>query len=75
MYIAGRLVLANNHPVKTEGDDIKEGRMELIRTRTQSWGDQKLVEKMVPGYTGVYMCGVQVGTCTCVGAYSCGVQL
>lgn len=33
--------------------ESSETRTALIRTRTKSWGDQKLVERMVPGYTGL----------------------
>ncbi|XP_061184601.1 ciliary microtubule inner protein 2B-like [Saccostrea echinata] len=42
---SGKLVLADITP-KPESDS------KLLQKRTQSWGDQKLVENMVPGYTG-----------------------
>ena len=29
-----------------------ETRIPLVKMRTKSWGDQKLLEQMVPGYTG-----------------------
>ena len=50
---SGRLVLTHMTPVKTEADTIAEKRVQLVKTRTQSWGDQKLVESMVPGYKGM----------------------
>ena len=50
---SGRLVLTHMTPVKTEADNIAEKRVQLVKTRTQSWGDQKLVESMVPGYKGM----------------------
>lgn len=37
-------------PIRQDGSG--ETRSGLIKTRTKSWGDQKLVEKMIPGYTG-----------------------
>lgn len=49
---SGRLVLGEIHPSTTEADRLRDMRSHLMRTRTQSWGDQKLVECMVPGYTG-----------------------
>ena len=50
---SGQLVLSHPTPVKTEADDIGEKRVQLVKTRTQSWGDQKLVVSMVPGYKGM----------------------
>ncbi len=50
---SGHLVLAHLTPTRTEADEIAEKRQELIKTRVQSWGDQKLVENMVPGYKGI----------------------
>lgn len=50
---SGRLVLAKLAPeTLEESDRKKQDKLSIIRTRTQSWGDQKLAEKMVPGYTG-----------------------
>jgi len=49
---SGRLVLADTAPNTTCDDQSRKGRLDLIRTRTQSWGDQKLDMEMVPGYTG-----------------------
>lgn len=52
---SGRLVLASIGSSKTNEDDT-DPKLKLLKARTNSWGDQKLVEKMVPGYTGtVYM--------------------
>ncbi|KAI8481923.1 hypothetical protein Bbelb_403680 [Branchiostoma belcheri] len=41
-------VLTDTFPRLSHGID----KGAFIRTRTASWGDQKLTEKMVPGYTG-----------------------
>lgn len=49
---SGRLVLTEIYPGVTESDRLQEQRKHLLMTRTQSWGDQKLVNGMVPGYTG-----------------------
>lgn len=51
---SGNLVLADIRAsapasLKSDGNDF---RAHLLRSRTQSWGDQKLIEKMIPGYTG-----------------------
>ncbi|XP_077986083.1 ciliary microtubule inner protein 2B-like [Glandiceps talaboti] len=48
---SGRPVLAETFPRPSTDFEIDD-RSELLRTRTQSWGDQKLVDNMVPGYTG-----------------------
>ncbi|KAL5012355.1 hypothetical protein ScPMuIL_010906 [Solemya velum] len=48
---SGRLVLASIGSSKTNEDDT-DPKLKLLKARTNSWGDQKLVEKMVPGYTG-----------------------
>lgn len=32
----------------------------LYQTRTRSWGDQKYVTQMVPGYTGACKCHINV---------------
>jgi hypothetical protein len=55
----GNLVLADIRgsapaSLKSDGNDF---RAHLLRSRTQSWGDQKLIEKMIPGYTGIYLGG------------------
>ncbi|XP_022326653.2 ciliary microtubule inner protein 2B-like [Crassostrea virginica] len=42
---SGKLVLTDIRPVKADST-------KFLQPRTQSWGDQKLVENMVPGYTG-----------------------
>ncbi|WAR30696.1 F166B-like protein [Mya arenaria] len=48
---SGQLVLAeiraNSAPMPDE-----DPRNTLLRSRTHSWGDQKLMEQMIPGYTG-----------------------
>ncbi|XP_013382161.1 protein FAM166B [Lingula anatina] len=49
---SGRLVLAEIYPSFTETDKLQDMRDHLMKTRTASWGDQKLVQAMVPGYTG-----------------------
>lgn len=49
---SGQLVLAHIAPETTKDDETRRGRLDLIKTRTQSWGDQKLDMEMVPGYTG-----------------------
>jgi len=47
---SGKLVLAG---LQAPPNDCKTAdKLDVIRTRTQSYGDQKLGEKMVPGYTG-----------------------
>ncbi|XP_070531586.1 ciliary microtubule inner protein 2B-like [Ptychodera flava] len=48
---SGRPVLAETYPRPSTEFEVDQ-RVELVRTRTQSWGDQKLVTNMVPGYTG-----------------------
>ena len=49
---SGSLVLAsiraNSAPVPP-----LDPREALLRSRTHSWGDQKLMEQMIPGYTGL----------------------
>ncbi|XP_035684040.1 protein FAM166B-like [Branchiostoma floridae] len=45
---SGSSVLTDTFPRLSQGVD----KAAFIRTRTASWGDQKLTEKMVPGYTG-----------------------
>lgn len=45
---SGKLVLTDIRPVRPDS----ASKSKLLARRTQSWGDQKLVEKMVPGYTG-----------------------
>ena len=62
---SGKLVLAHMTPVKTEADHIAEKRVVLVKTRTQSWGDQKLVESMVPGYKGMFLPIHKVYSKTC----------
>jgi hypothetical protein len=47
-------------PIRQDGSG--ETRSGLIKTRTKSWGDQKLVEKMIPGYTGPESLLVWCGT-------------
>ncbi|KAL8606414.1 hypothetical protein ACOMHN_060319 [Nucella lapillus] len=49
---SGRLVLAQIFPNQEMADRSEVARTSLLQTRDQSWGDQKLVETMVPGYTG-----------------------
>lgn len=56
---SGNLVLADIRAsapasLKSDGNDF---RAHLLRSRTQSWGDQKLIEKMIPGYTGIFLSG------------------
>ncbi|XP_071096287.1 ciliary microtubule inner protein 2B-like [Haliotis cracherodii] len=48
---SGRLVLADIEP-SASLDLGQQRRANILNSRVQSWGDQKLVEKMVPGYTG-----------------------
>lgn len=50
---SGSLVLCGIAPETTSDDNqTRKARLDLIKTRTQSWGDQKLNMEMVPGYTG-----------------------
>lgn len=49
---SGRLVLAQIFPNEEQKDRAEAARTSLLQSRDQSWGDQKLVETMVPGYTG-----------------------
>nr|XP_002130074.1 protein FAM166B-like [Ciona intestinalis] len=49
---SGRLVLADLFPAENSGNDVTDERNEWKRLRKQSWGDKKLNDKMVPGYTG-----------------------
>ena len=58
--VSGRLVLTHMTPVRTEAVDVAEKRVKLVKTRTHSWGDQKLVESMVPGYKGKCVCSLSV---------------
>lgn len=48
---SGELVLAE---IRASSAPVPETdpKSELLQSRTQSWGDQKLMEQMVPGYTG-----------------------
>ena len=45
-------MLAKKDPVNKELSAIRDNQVERVRGRRQSWGDQKLTENMVPGYTG-----------------------
>lgn len=49
---SGKLVLADIRAPRpsTEPSDSK---MSILKNRTHSWGDQKLMSEMVPGYTGI----------------------
>jgi len=49
---SGRLVLAQIFPNEAAACQAEDARTDLLKSRDQSWGDQKLVETMVPGYTG-----------------------
>uniref|UniRef100_H2YLQ0 Ciliary microtubule inner protein 2B n=1 Tax=Ciona savignyi TaxID=51511 RepID=H2YLQ0_CIOSA len=49
---SGRLVLADLFPAENEATEAKYDRNDWKRLRKQSWGDKKLNDKMVPGYTG-----------------------
>ena len=49
---SGKLVLASIDPKQNTERAESEVRSSIIRGRTASFGDQKLVERMVPGYTG-----------------------
>ncbi|XP_063424057.1 ciliary microtubule inner protein 2B-like [Mytilus trossulus] len=52
---SGKLVLADiraSAPAALFSGSKADFRSQLLRSRTQSWGDQKLVERMIPGYTG-----------------------
>ena len=49
---SGRLVLAQIFPNEEAASRAENARTSLLQSRDQSWGDQKLVETMVPGYTG-----------------------
>lgn len=48
---SGDLVLAE---IRANSAPIPESdpRADLLKSRTHSWGDQKLMEQMIPGYTG-----------------------
>ncbi|KAK3591457.1 hypothetical protein CHS0354_033458 [Potamilus streckersoni] len=48
---SGKLVLADIRPRSVPADHVDHTEA-LLRSRTHSWGDQKLVENMIPGYTG-----------------------
>lgn len=67
MASSGKLVLADiraSAPGALMSDDRSNFRSSLLRSRTQSWGDQKLVENMIPGYTGCYTTVVFIYTRT-----------
>ncbi|XP_065829586.1 ciliary microtubule inner protein 2B-like [Oscarella lobularis] len=49
---SGRSVLADTVPIPPTSAPAQTESPSLLRTRTKSWGDQKLIENMVPGYTG-----------------------
>ncbi|KAJ8300370.1 hypothetical protein KUTeg_021889, partial [Tegillarca granosa] len=49
---SGKLVLADIKPERPGSDPTEDARATLLQSRLHSWGDQKLVERMVPGYTG-----------------------
>ncbi|XP_076454599.1 ciliary microtubule inner protein 2B-like [Babylonia areolata] len=49
---SGRLVLAQIFPDQDQAGRAEATRTVLLQSRDHSWGDQKLVETMVPGYTG-----------------------
>jgi len=49
---SGKLVLAQIFPDEGAAGAAEQARTALLTSRDQSWGDQKLVETMVPGYTG-----------------------
>ena len=51
---SGDLVLAEIRANSAPIPDT-DPRADLLRSRTQSWGDQKLMEQMVPGYTGIFI--------------------
>ena len=61
MASSGRLVLAQIFPNEEAANKAECARTSLLQTRDQSWGDQKLVETMVPGYTGREAGCTQVG--------------
>ncbi|KAH3794742.1 protein FAM166B-like [Dreissena polymorpha] len=48
---SGKLVLAD---IRASSAPVMEDdpKATLLRSRTHSWGDQKLMEQMIPGYTG-----------------------
>ncbi|KAL4218733.1 hypothetical protein ACF0H5_021321 [Mactra antiquata] len=48
---SGQLVLAEIRANSAPGPSM-DTRSELLKSRTHSWGDQKLMEQMIPGYTG-----------------------
>lgn len=48
---SGKLVLADLSKPRPSSEPT-HSKSNLLKNRTQSWGDQKLLEKMVPGYTG-----------------------
>ena len=49
---SGKLVLAEIRANSAPPADVNEMRTDLLTSRTHSWGDQKLMEEMIPGYTG-----------------------
>lgn len=49
---SGHLVLAEIRANSAPVADIEDPKTALLRSRTHSWGDQKLMEQMIPGYTG-----------------------
>lgn len=49
---SGQLVLAEIRANSAPVADMQDPKTALLRSRTQSWGDQKLHEQMIPGYTG-----------------------
>jgi len=49
---SGKLVLSDIRANSAPGPDCPDPRAALLRSRTHSWGDQKLLEQMIPGYTG-----------------------
>ena len=58
-------MLAKKDPVNKELAAIRSDQVDSVRARRQSWGDQKLTENMVPGYTGARMRTYMLHTCTC----------
>lgn len=50
---SGQLVLAEIRASSAPLCEEEDPRTALLRSRTHSWGDQKLMEQMIPGYTGI----------------------
>ena len=49
---SGNLVLANSTTRPITVPETEEEKAKVLRNRRRSWGNQKYIEKMIPGYSG-----------------------